>query len=356
MAKTYDEYLLEADKKTSEARKKDLAYVDSSADNTIKLAKDTYNKSINDTEIEYESAYERNAVQKLINEKQVAERNADLGLTDSGLNRTQQTAVQLSYANQKGKIDISRQQALDELSNNLVTYVTEVNNKREADKMSVNQYYDQQNSATATSLYNTDVENEYKKWEQEQQIEYDKWKAELDANTALAKEQISMAAKQPTVSYGAGGTTSGGYIISNKNGLLSRDYYGSLKDNGVDTVYSYNKNGTIKSVTYTDNNSGMSASFEAGVNPYTGKMHDDLRDKDGKYDPSKAFKSNGYQPNNIDGKSLKATKAKGYIYPGLEQTIFECDGKAYLWDGGKGKYVQVTGEAFKEAFPSGKIE
>jgi len=51
------------------------------------------------------------AVQKLINERKVAESIANLGLTDSGLNRTQQTAVQISAAN--AGYNLNRQKQAD---------------------------------------------------------------------------------------------------------------------------------------------------------------------------------------------------------------------------------------------------
>ena len=96
-------------------------------------------KAVTDTKADYDSQYERNAVQKLINEKQVAEKMANLGLTDSGLNRTQQTAVQLSYANQKGKLDLARQSALDDLALNLTSALTEIETNRSADLLAADQ-------------------------------------------------------------------------------------------------------------------------------------------------------------------------------------------------------------------------
>ena len=187
MVKTFKEYKADADKQNAELKKNDLGSIDNSADAAIKLAEDTYKKSEANTITDYASDYERNAVQKLINEKKIAETNANLGLTDSGLNRTQQTAVQLSYANQKGKLDLARQQALDKLSSDLASYVTSINNQREADKLSVNQFYDQQSNTVATELYNTDVEDARKRWE-----------TEYNAGVELNKAAIEASAKGNT--------------------------------------------------------------------------------------------------------------------------------------------------------------
>ncbi len=47
----------------------------------------------------YRTVYDENAVNQYINERRIAENMANLGLTDSGLNRTQQTAVKLTRGN-----------------------------------------------------------------------------------------------------------------------------------------------------------------------------------------------------------------------------------------------------------------
>lgn len=47
----------------------------------------------------YQSAYDANAVQQAINQRQVAERMSNMGLTNSGTNRSQQTAINLMRSN-----------------------------------------------------------------------------------------------------------------------------------------------------------------------------------------------------------------------------------------------------------------
>lgn len=187
MAKKYKDYVTEIEQQSNPLKKKSIGAVDVNADAAIKLAQDTYNKTIDKTKTQYESAYERNAVQKLINEKQIAEKNANLGLTDSGLNRTQQTAAQLGYANQKGNIDLSRQQALDELSSGLAASITNINAQRELDKTNINQFYDQQNANIAMSLYNTDVQDEYNRWMVEYNAEKELELEKIRSDTEIAK-------------------------------------------------------------------------------------------------------------------------------------------------------------------------
>lgn len=290
MTKTFKEYKADADKQNAELKKNDLGSIDNSADAAIKLAEDTYKKAEANTIADYASDYERNAVQKLINEKKVAETNANLGLTDSGLNRTQQTAVQLSYANQKGKLDLARQQALDKLSSDLASYVTGINNQREADKLSVNQFYDQQSNTIATELYNTDVEDARKRWE-----------TEYNAGVELNKAAIEAGSEN-----------------------FTRFTYSGLDDDD-------------NSVFYRD---GKKYTYERGVNPYTGTKN--VNAQYGTF-------NNGYQPNNLgyikkDGKKvlnkLTASGERDYVN-GVEQTVWkDINGQKWIWDGTRNAYLR----------------
>ncbi len=121
-------------------------------DNEIKTTNTLYDgqvKSINegyDTKVfeqgrAYEDQYRENAVQKAINERQVAESMANLGLRDSGLNRTQQTAVQLSYGNNKASIDRQRQAGIDSLEFSRRQSLDTIEQNRTAAIADINQYY-----------------------------------------------------------------------------------------------------------------------------------------------------------------------------------------------------------------------
>lgn len=152
-----NDYVNDADKQTRDQRNKALKSVENSANLSIKQTTDEFNHATDQAKISYENEYQRNAVQKLINEKAIAEKNANLGLTDSGLNRTQQTAAQLSYANQKGDIDLARQNAIDTLQLNLSSAITDIKKELEANKLAINQNYDQMNMQLATELQNADI-------------------------------------------------------------------------------------------------------------------------------------------------------------------------------------------------------
>lgn len=118
------------------------------------------------------------------------------------------------------------------------------------------------------------------------------------------------------------------------------------------------KGGTFSSVlwnntgTYDDdgnkvfrNSDGKTQSFGTGVNPYTGTVHKDAK-TNGKYDPSKVFKDNGYQPNNIGGTPLEHAKDKNGLdmytnKTGKNQAVWTANGEYYLWRGDLGRYIEV---------------
>ena len=132
-----------------------------------KEAEELYNplreKELASTKKAYQDQYRENAVQKAINERQVAESIANLGLTDSGLNRTQQTAVQLSAANNKAAIDRQRQSAIDKLNFAKTQDLSTIRQNWLKDKASINQGYDNAISDTAKELYKKNLEEQTKR-------------------------------------------------------------------------------------------------------------------------------------------------------------------------------------------------
>lgn len=67
----------------------------------------------------YDKLYDANAVQELVNRRQVQETMANMGLTDSGLNRTQQTAIALQRGNADAQVRLSQQQKTQELQDKI---------------------------------------------------------------------------------------------------------------------------------------------------------------------------------------------------------------------------------------------
>ena len=120
----------------------------------------TYEGSIADQNEGYEELSRANEVQKYINAREVAENNANLGLTDSGLNRTQQTAVQLSASNEEARIQRARQSAVAALTREMNAKLADIETSRLSSRSSIQQGYEKLASDAATSAYKADVEAE----------------------------------------------------------------------------------------------------------------------------------------------------------------------------------------------------
>ena len=342
------DYEKAAKKSLESDRKAEQKNINDTYDSTKKNTQATYDSNLADTKTAYESNFQKNAVQKIINEKKVAETNASLGLTDSGLNRTQQTAVQLSYANQKGALNLARQKAIDNIALSLSSALTDIENNRNSALLASNQKWDNEARSMAQTNYSNDVTMYTDKIASgyEQLLETDKTqednnsKTQSNSNSKTSSNSNSKA--QSNTSYKSQNNdnaqknavfleTQGSrknYIIQTPGGLLTRDYYGTLKDNNVDVIN--NGNGTF---TYVDNNSGNKTTLSSGTNPYTG-----TRNKDIIYGTF----SNGYQPNNIGGVKLKKVDDVEISVKGNPQSVFYANGVYYVWDGANNQYHMLT--------------
>ena len=108
----------------------DKNIINTNADASVQNITDSYNTQIDDTKDSYEDAFRNNEVQVKLNERYLERKAAEMGLTDSGMNRTQMTANQLSYANQKGELTTQRQKAVDTLAAAMRAKISEVNINR----------------------------------------------------------------------------------------------------------------------------------------------------------------------------------------------------------------------------------
>ena len=73
--------------------------VNAIVDKNVSSAVNKVQGQIDSLPVQYQSGFDANAVQQKINERQTAARMSDLGLTNSGLNRTQQTAIAIQRSN-----------------------------------------------------------------------------------------------------------------------------------------------------------------------------------------------------------------------------------------------------------------
>lgn len=351
-ALNYDDILNKQKEKNAANKQADIDAFSSGKNSHINSTYALYEKSINDANVAYDNHYQKNAVQKMINEKQIAERNSNLGLTDSGLNRTQQTATQLSYANQKSSLDIARQGILDDLETQLANAITQLQNEKSSGIRSIENEWDSYSETQAQNIYNTQY-NGYVDMLNDLGNQY---------NDALQLEQQQEEEKR-RYSYNIGNDN---YENNNNSTNNDKESFLLYKWKG-ETVVDESGNTLLK---YTGNN-GKYYNIMPGKNPYTNTFNAKISQIiDGKCVIDSEWRkknqnsanaivrscalygvfSNGYQPKGVcyydgngemvDAGSLTATTRKDYMNGNLQTVWYtKKTNKYWIWDGSKNEYL-----------------
>lgn len=153
------EYYYNLIKKQQEAQKnKDIADIKAQTDAQKKIVEENYNSEVGNTAEAYDILHRKNAVQKELNQRHIERKAAEMGLTDSGFNRTQQTAAQLSYANQSAEYSRQEQKAVDTLAATMRAKITELETNQNTNINSIERAYDQSATEQATKLRQADVD------------------------------------------------------------------------------------------------------------------------------------------------------------------------------------------------------
>ena len=118
----------------------------------IKNQEQATDYQIQATNQDYQIGYDNAAIQAEINKRQVANAMANAGLTNSGLNRTQQTAIQTARTNQENALTQQKTAAVSSLRQQLNDYKAQINS--------------QVAQAKADAIYNSNMQNanSYENW------------------------------------------------------------------------------------------------------------------------------------------------------------------------------------------------
>lgn len=220
-------------------------------------------------------------------------------------------------------------------------YYTEQNNKN-------TEAWNQYNASETVrrdenSLIQQNWQNEFNVWDANNQNAWEsaRWDESLrqyQNEEYWRQKNWDWQTSQPT--GGSGGSGGGG---GNGGSNVMYDDSGNLKEGYTTTNSSYfDENGNFKKATFSriDSNGnavwyidGKEVIRPQGANPYTGSVNPDT--KNGTF-------SNGYQPNNINGKKLSKSGITDYMN-GVQQNVWKTpDGKLWIWDGTQNKYLSYT--------------
>lgn len=188
----------------------------------IQLITDDYTTQIADAKAAYDPYFRQNEIQRAVNERFLERKAAEMGLTDSGLSRTQQTANQLSYGNQNAEFMRQRQKAVDTLKAAMDAKILEQNTNLNTNIAGIKTTYADKRTADATSMYNEAVKNEA-------ELEKEKLKYINDAATT-ATDQFNDLYNQ---------------IYKERRDFATKDVNGNLTYNNnpvhLDMIYDYQK-------------------------------------------------------------------------------------------------------------------
>ena len=248
-----------------------------------------YQGQIADTTASYEDALRSNETQKFLNQRAMERRMAEMGLTDSGLNRTQQTAVMLSAANNRGAIERQRQKAVDTLAATMASELATIDAKKAAAAQEITNTFENNAYTQGTSLYNN--------------------------------EQANIAAEN-AARIKAEGTTK---TLWDSTGVT--DEY--------DNLIFVDKDGNKKTVAKGYSPYGFNSNTQYAAEKKAGIK----------------FSSNGYQPLGLvsEGGNFEAVTVNGrpidYYGTGKRQNIWVSpNGNYFYWDGSINQYVTLTAQ------------
>ena len=87
-----------------------IQQINAAIDRATASSTNPYKTQMEQLPSQYQSLFDANAVQELVGRRQVQEAMANMGLTDSGLNRTQQTALSVQRGNADASVRLAQQQ------------------------------------------------------------------------------------------------------------------------------------------------------------------------------------------------------------------------------------------------------
>ena len=170
--------------------------LDLQIDQQLQNAEKTAASAIDAVDTNYRSVVDSAAVQRELDRRQIRETMANMGLSRSGLNATQQTAVQLSAGNKQAAAAVQRQAAVDSLKQSLAEYRMKSETDRRVGKQEI-----EETAQKGIAEYDAEVdkwvsEAESTEYKAQQEATAKKYEADTEATTALAKMQIESAQKQ----------------------------------------------------------------------------------------------------------------------------------------------------------------
>lgn len=155
---TYEEYLKLIKQQQAAQLSKDRRIINSDLKTALQAEEDAYNEGVAEVNQSYTDAIRKNETQRLLNQRAIERKAAEMGLTDSGFNRTQQTANQIAFSNAASDAELAKAKAVNTLAATMRANKLKLQSGAKASISELENAYDKAASDTATDLYKADLD------------------------------------------------------------------------------------------------------------------------------------------------------------------------------------------------------
>lgn len=164
-----------------------IQQINAAIDRATASSTNPYKTQMEQLPSQYQPLFDANAVQELVGRRQVQEAMANMGLTDSGLNRTQQTALSVQRGNADASVRLAQQQKTQELQDKISQLVENAAAQKQQQEATIR--------GNTSDWYNTLLSNFYNTAQQQGTGLYN---AEQERAAALAEAKIQQQAAAET--------------------------------------------------------------------------------------------------------------------------------------------------------------
>lgn len=170
--------------------------INAAIDTTTAAATKPYQAQIEQLPAAYQELYDANAVQELVGRRQVQEAMANMGLTDSGLNRTQQTALSVQRGNADAAARLEQQQKTQALQDQIAQLIASGEAQKQQQAASIRNNTANWYNDAANTVYNNAVQLGYNQYNTDVTREYEQEQARLNREAQIKAAQYEAQAAQ----------------------------------------------------------------------------------------------------------------------------------------------------------------
>lgn len=184
--KLVNQAVTSAEKANAEHLEKHNAAVDTQVANVT----GRYQQDIDKADDEYREQFDANAIAEMVGQKKVEERMANMGLTDSGLNRTQQTALSVQKGNADAATRKSKLEYVQELEHLINKAVAEGEAKKANKEIELNASLADMKQKAELDAWQNATENAQKRFNTQESTLDAEYLAQLAAEQKKVEEEV----------------------------------------------------------------------------------------------------------------------------------------------------------------------